>query len=174
MGGWHTGQARWIKHQSAQESCGLESAPVPVAGHADRHLGLALARGARAAVRRARRHGAARDRPAVQGGGRLLLLLPLLPLLPQPPQGAAGEQAAVAAAPDLEVAVAVLARPAELAARVVVGALVEGDLEVGVRVAEDVAAAPAVVAAHEVVEEPLAGRVVAYVGLEVGLCDDLR
>lgn len=62
-----------------------------------------------------------------------------------------------------------LARPAGLAARVVVGALVERHLVVGVRVAEDVATAPAVVAAHKIVEEPLAGRFVAAVGFEIGL-----
>lgn len=39
----------------------------------------------------------------------------------------------------------------------------------GVRIAEDVAAAPAVMSSHEVVEVLLAGGIIAYVGLVVGL-----
>lgn len=139
----------------------LEGAPVPVAGHADGHLGLALARRAGAAVGGARGRGARGDGPAALDG--------LLPLPPLQAGGGGRGLAAVAAPPDLEVAVAVLARAAGLAARVVVGALVEGHLVARVRVAEDVAATPAVVAAHEVVEEALAGRVVAAVGFEVSL-----
>lgn len=142
----------------------LEGAPVPIAGHTDRHLGLALARCAGAAVGRASRHGASGHRPAAPYG----VLLPLLLLL----AGGAGGVAVVATPPDLEVAVAVLTRPAGLAARVIVGALVERHLVAGVRIAEDVAAAPTVVATHEVVEEPFAGGVVATIGFIVGLFED--
>lgn len=61
------------------------------------------------------------------------------------------------------------AAAAQLAAGVVVCALVQGYLERGVRVAKDVAAAPAVVASHKVVEVLFAGGVIADVGLVVGL-----
>lgn len=61
------------------------------------------------------------------------------------------------------------AAAAQLAAGVVVCALVQGHLVRGVRVAKDVAAAPAVVASHKVVEVFFAGGVIADVGLVVGL-----
>ena len=73
------------------------------------------------------------------------------------------------AAPLLELGEAVLARPARGATGVEVGLLVEGDLEVAVRVAEDIATLSAVVPSREIVEVPLAGGVVTYVGLLVRL-----
>ena len=81
--------------------------------------------------------------------------------------------AAGAAAPLLELRVAVLAGAAEEAAGVVVGVLVEGDLEGAVGVTEDVAALAAVVAAGEVAESPPAGRVVADSRFIIGLGDEM-
>lgn len=77
--------------------------------------------------------------------------------------------AAVATPPDLEIAVAVLAAAAQMAARIVVCALVERNLAARVDVAKDIAAPPAVVPPHEVVEVLLAQRVVADFALLVGL-----
>lgn len=77
--------------------------------------------------------------------------------------------AAVPAPPHLVVAVAVGAGPARLAARIVVGALVQGHLVTGVRVAEDVAAAPAMVPSHKIVEVLLAGWVVTDFRFNIGL-----
>ncbi len=81
----------------------------------------------------------------------------------------AGRLAVGAAPPLLELGVAVRAGAAVEAARVVAGVLVKGDLEAAVVVAKDVAALAAVVAAREVGEGPLAGRVIAYGRLHVGL-----
>lgn len=136
----------------------LEGAPVPVAGHAECDLGLALAGGRGAGAG----HGARRDGAR---GHRLAALLGR-PLARRARARGAG---AVAAAPHLEVAVAVRAGAAQLAAGVVVCALVQGHLVRRVRVAKDVAAAPAVVASHEIVEVFFAGGVIADVGLVIGL-----
>lgn len=76
--------------------------------------------------------------------------------------------------PLLELCVAVAARTAWHAARVEVGVLVEGNLEAAVLVAKDVTALAAVVAAREVAEVPLAGRVIAHGGLVVGLRAHVR
>ena len=143
----------------------LESAPVPVAGHAGRDvraLGDIGRLGPRNYVPSARGHahgrrgrdGAVLDiRAAVRRGrgGRVcagVLLLPgLLVLLVAVGAGARGDGST----------------------RVEVGVLVEGNGVRGVPVAEDVAAAAAVVATDEVVEVALAGRVIADSGLRVGL-----
>lgn len=69
--------------------------------------------------------------------------------------------------PELPVAVAT--RAAGHAAGVEIGVLVEWDLEGAVLVAKDVAALAAVVAAREVAEVSLAGRVIANGGLVVRL-----
>lgn len=77
--------------------------------------------------------------------------------------------AASHAGPRLELAKAVIADADGRAAWVVVGALVERDLFGGVRVAEDVATTPAVVAPDEVVEVLFACGVVADFGFGIGL-----
>jgi hypothetical protein len=77
--------------------------------------------------------------------------------------------AAAAALPLLELREAVRAGARRRAARVVVGVLVEGHRVRRVRVAEDVAAAPAVVPPREVAELAPAGGVVADCGFVVGL-----
>lgn len=81
----------------------------------------------------------------------------------------AGRLAVGPAAPCLEFGVTVGATPAGRAAGVVVCVFVEGDLVGRVPVAEDVATAPAVVPPYEVVEVLLAGRLVAYRGVRIGL-----
>ncbi len=93
-------------------------------------------------------------------------------MAPAPPimSPAAAGGAAAAAAPLLEPVVAVGAGAHGHAARVVVGLVVERHGVGRVGVAKDVAAAPAVVAAREVVEGAPAGRVVADGGFVVGLC----
>lgn len=65
-------------------------------------------------------------------------------------------------APLLELGVAVATCAARHASRVEIGVLVEGNLVGAVLVAENVAAFATVVAACEVAERALAGRVVAH------------
>jgi len=75
--------------------------------------------------------------------------------------GQTGGLAVGAAAPLLELGVAVRASAAVEAAGVVAGVLVQGDLETAVVVAEDVATLAAVVAARKVRKVPLACCVIA-------------
>lgn len=140
--------------------------PIPVPRHRVRHLGRVQRHRAMAVPQQRIR----RRRRSKRGGGRV-------DLARGGTAGAAAARGRVAAAglargeaaPLLELGVAVAAGAAGDAARVEVGVLVEGDLEGGVLVAEDVAALAAVVAAREVVEVALAGRVIAHCGLLVGL-----
>lgn len=93
--------------------------------------------------------------------------LPLTPhslptnLLPRPHRALAITPTAPRKVPSAVIEETVFAGAAACAAGVVGGGLVEGDRPDGVRVAEDVAAAPAVVAAGEVCELAGASRFVA-------------
>lgn len=140
-----------------------ECAPVPIARHTDGDLGLRLARRCWASARYgARCHGARGDRrgaaAVVVGRGCVAA-------------GAARcrGNALSSAGPVLKLAEAVVAYAGESAAWVVVSALIKRGLLGRMRVAEDVAAAAAVVAADEVVEILLARRVVADLGFRIGL-----
>jgi hypothetical protein len=84
-------------------------------------------------------------------------------------RGGAGGAAAGANVPDLELLKAVVAGARGRGARVEVGILVQGHGRGRVRVAEDVATSPAMVASVEVVERALADGVVADRGLGVRL-----
>lgn len=142
----------------------LKRAPVPVTWHAERDLRLCLPGRGRARAR----HRAGGDRTRWHRAASVLLLRgPVATATATYTRGLAVTTAS--APPQLEVAVAVCAGAAELTARVIVGALVQGNLIARVRVAKDVAAAPAVVPPHEVVEVLLAGRVVTDFGFRIGL-----
>lgn len=93
----------------------LECAPVPVAGYTERNLGLALAWCRRAGSR----HGTRRDGTRGHGPAALLWCS-----LTDHARRRSRALAASAAAPQLEVAIAVGAGAAQLAARVVICALV--------------------------------------------------
>lgn len=77
--------------------------------------------------------------------------------------------AVVARVPGLVHVKAVVAGARRDSTGVEIGVLVQGHLEAGVLVAEDVATAAAVVPACEVVEGTLARRVIAYSGLGIRL-----
>ena len=83
----------------------------------------------------------------------------------------AGIDVQVAAAPRLELSVAMCAGAAHLALGVEASILVERDLEAAVVVAKDVAALAAVVAACKVGEETHAGRILALVCFMIRLYD---
>jgi hypothetical protein len=137
-----------------------KSTPVPIPRHTQRHLGSSL----RSPIR-TRRERARRNLSAVLSSSSTSLLVG---------PGAAGARilAIRPAPPLLELAVAVGACADRCPARVVVCVLVEGDFVGAVVVAEDVAAAPAVVAAREVGKGLAAGGVVADCGLVVGLFEE--
>lgn len=134
----------------------LKGAPIPITRHADGHLGLRLPRRRGASAR----HGTRRHwtrRPYRLGAAAVVMSLGRMTT------GAARRwrDAPACGGPALELAETVVADAGEGAARVVVCALVEGGLLGRVRIAEDIAAAAAVVAADEVVEVLFAGWVVA-------------
>lgn len=142
-----------------------ESAPVPVPRHARRDLGLMLHTSLGSTSRNGSGAGGVDGAGGIRRGAVDVV-------------GRAGVAAAAAdgrglavgaAAPRLELVVAVLAGAAHGAARVVVGVLVKRDLEGRVRVAEDVAAAAAVMAPRPVVEVAHAGGLVADRGVGIGL-----
>jgi hypothetical protein len=85
----------------------------------------------------------------------------------------AGNLAAFAAVPRLELLEAVVAGARGDGSRVEVCILVQRQRIAGVPVAEDVATFAAVVAADKVAEVALAGRVVADGGLSIGLVNKM-
>lgn len=140
----------------------LEGAPVPITGHTEGYLGLRLARRSRACSRHgARRDGARRHRLGSAMG--LLLWCPVAAC------HARGGRVA-SASPSHELEEAVVAGADGVASRVEVCALIERHELHRVRVAKDVATAPAVVPSDKVIEILFAGWVVADIGFSVGLC----
>lgn len=140
----------------------LESAPVPITRHTEGHLRLRLARRSRACPS----HGTRRD------GARRHRLGSAMGLLLRCPAAAchAGGGRVAPASPRHELEEAVVAGAGGVATRVEVCALVERHELHRVRVAKDVATAPAVVPSDKVVEVLFAGWVVADIGFSVGLC----
>lgn len=127
-----------------------EGAPVPVPRHAQRNVGYALPQGR------------ARQRGDGSGGRRAIRRRVTTVVVGRSSRRGGAGPAVRAAAPLLELDVAVGAGAAVESARVILGLLVEGDLVSAVGVAEDVAAPAAVVAAGEVAKGAAAGRVIAY------------
>lgn len=136
----------------------LECAPIPIAGHADGHLRLRLARRGRARAG----HGAGGDGAGWHGLRAAMGL--------KRATGPYTRRGRVAPAPPgLKLEEAVVASADGVAARVEVCALIEGHELHRVRVAKDVAAAAAVVPSDKIVEVLFAGWVIADFRVYIGL-----